>query len=322
MAKPIIILLFALIIAGFFSLFLGTFPISPVEVIYTIIGKNVPDTYRTVIYGIRLPRVLFTVVVGSGLSVAGASYQSIFKNPLVSPYILGVSSGAAFGAALAILLNRNVYLIQTFAFFFGILATLLAYFLAKEKGKVSVLSLVIAGVIVNSFFQALVGMAKYFADTENQLPSIVFWIMGSFSGVDWGNISILIVILVCIGVMYAIRWYLNIMSMNDEEAKSLGVDVYKFRKVIIVVSTLITALAVSVVGIVGWVGLIIPHVSRLIVGPDNVKVIPVSILLGGLFLLIADDLARTITTGEIPIGILTSLVGAPFFAYLYHLQRR
>jgi len=185
-----------------------------------------------------------------------------------------------------------------------------------------VLSLVIAGVIVNSFFQALVGMAKYFADTKNKLPSIVFWIMGSFSGVDWGNVSILIVILVCIGVMYAIRWYLNIMSMNDEEAKSLGVDVNKFRKVIIVVSTLITALAVSVVGIVGWVGLIIPHVSRLIVGPDNVKVIPVSILLGGLFLLIADDLARTITTGEIPIGILTSLVGAPFFAYLYHLQRR
>ncbi|EHP89093.1 transport system permease protein [Methanotorris formicicus Mc-S-70] len=318
----LIILILTLIFTGFLSLFLGTFPMSPKDVIDTILGENVSDTYNTVIYDIRLPRILFAIIVGSGLSVAGAVYQSTFKNPLVSPYILGTSSGSAFGAALAILLNQNIYIIQISAFIFGIMATLIAYLLAREKGRLSILSLVICGVIVNSFFQALLGITKYFADTESQLPSIIFWIMGSFSGVDWDSWVVLAIIIVGISILCAMRWHLNVMSMSDEEARSLGIDIDKSRKIIIFMATLITASAVSVVGIVGWVGLVIPHISRLIVGVDNTKVIPTSILLGGIFLLITDDLARTITTGEVPIGILTSFVGAPFFAYLYHVQKK
>ncbi len=265
---------------------------------------------------------MFDILVGGGLSVAGISYQGIFKNPLVSPDILGVASGAAFGAALAILLNQNLYVTETLAFLFGTLSVFLSFMLAKRGNELPVLGLVISGIVVGAFFSSLLGMAKYFADTQNQLPEIVFWIMGSFSGVGWNIWPAMLVIAISTFMLYLMRWQINMASLNDDEAKSLGVNVNMIRKITIVLSTIITASSVSIVGIIGWVGLVIPHISRLLVGSDNTKALPLSMITGGIFLVLVDDIARSATSGEIPIGILTSFIGAPFFAYLYRKQRR
>ena len=312
---------FLFIIVFFLSLSIGSYSIPMTNTLKIVLGSYHNSIEHTIIMNIRLPRLVFDVLVGSGLSVSGASYQSIFKNPLVSPDILGVANGAAFGAALAILLNLGLYATEFLAFLFGILAVFIAVLLAKRDNEIPILGLVISGIVVGAFFVSLLGMAKYFADTQNQLPQIVLWLLGSFSGVGWNSWPAILIIAVCMMVIYFMRWQLNILSLSDEEAKALGINVALARKIIVVLSTIITAASVSIVGIVGWVGLIIPHISRLIVGSDNVKVIPMTIIIGGIFLLLADDLARNITSGEIPIGILTSFIGAPFFAYLYKIQR-
>ncbi len=298
------------------SLGIGPYSISVKNVILTLLNPN-QNQDSIIIYKIRLPRVLFAFIVGSGLSLAGAFYQGMFKNPLVSPDILGVSSGASFGASLAILTYNHFYFIEIFAFVFALLAVSISYMLARTKYDLPILNLVISGIIVGSFFGALVGIIKYLADTNNQLPQIVFWLMGSFANVSFNVWPAYFVIIACIIVLYFLRWQLNLTAFSDEEVKSLGVNIVLLRKIIILLSTIITAVSVCIVGIIGWVGLVIPHIARLIGGSDNRKVIPLSIFVGGIFMVIMDDLARSLISGEIPIGILTSLIGAPFFAYLY-----
>jgi len=303
------------------SLGIGPYRIAPIDVIKCLIEpKNSVNT--TIVWDIRLPRVLFAFFVGAGLSVAGSAYQAMFKNPLVSPDILGVSGGAAFGAALAILVFNHFYFVQIFAFVFGLIAVYMAYFLAKLKYDLPILNLVISGIIVGSFFSALLGIIKYLADPNNQLPQIVFWLMGSFANVSFSAWGAFVIIALCVLLLYLLRWQLNIVAFGDDEAKSLGLNITLLRKLIILLSSLITAASVAIVGIIGWVGLVIPHISRLLVGSDNKKVIPTSIFVGGIFMVLMDDLARSLISGEIPIGILTSLIGAPFFAWLYKTQKR
>jgi iron complex transport system permease protein len=216
---------------------------------------------------------------------------------------------------------NHFYFVQIFAFVFGLIAVYTAYFLAKSKYGLPILNLVISGIIIGSFFSALLGVMKYLADPNNQLPQIVFWLMGSFANVSFNAWGAFVVIGICAFLLYMIRWQLNIVAFGDDEAKSLGLNITLLRKLIILLSSLITAASVAIVGIVGWVGLVIPHISRLLVGSDNKKVIPTSIFVGGIFMVLMDDLARSLISGEIPIGILTSLIGAPFFAWLYKKQK-
>ncbi|MGC8502605.1 FecCD family ABC transporter permease [Desulfurella sp.] len=314
----LIVLSFVVIVV---SLGVGPYKIAPIDVVKCFFNPKA-SIDPTIVLDIRLPRVLFAYFVGAGLSAAGSAYQAMFKNPLVSPDILGVSGGAAFGAALAILTLNHFYFIEIFAFVFGTIAVYIAFFLAKSKQELPVLNLVISGIIVGSFFTALLGIIKYLADPNNQLPQIVFWLMGSFANVSFSAWGAFIIIGICVVFLYLLRWQLNIAAFGDDEAKSLGVNIINLRKIIILLSTLTTAASVAVVGIIGWVGLIIPHISRLISGSDNRNVMPTSIFVGGIFMVIIDDLARSLISGEIPVGILTSLLGAPFFAWLYKKQKR
>ncbi|MGB4280303.1 MAG: iron ABC transporter permease [Methanoculleus sp.] len=272
---------------------------------------------QTVVFRIRLPRVIAAMLVGGGLSLAGASFQGLFRNPLVSPDILGVAAGAGFGAALGILVSGNPWVIQVSAFAFGIVAVAVTYGIGRVYHNSSTLILVLAGIIVGSLFSALLSLAKYVADPYDTLPAIVFWLMGSLSSVS--NTDIIAVappILLGSLCLYLIRWRINLLSLGEEEAQALGLDTKRMTVVLIVASTIITASAVCISGIIGWVGLVVPHIGRMLVGPDFRNLVPVSAILGASFLLVVDDIARTLTATEIPLGILTALVGAPFFAYL------
>jgi iron complex transport system permease protein len=270
-----------------------------------------------IIVGIRLPRTLLSMLIGAGMAISGATYQGLFRNPLVSPDILGVSSGAGFGTALGILLVGFTGITTFYAFFFGTISVLATYLLAKRRNQISVISLVLSGIIVSSIFTALTSLIKYIADPYDKLPAITYWLMGSFSKVTYGDLKLVAMpVVMSISILLLLRWKINILSLGDEEAKSLGIDPVKLRIVAIIVSTIITAASVSVVGVIGWVGLVVPHISRRIVGVDHKNLLPASGLIGGIFLTLVDVLARTITPAEIPIGIITALVGAPFFALL------
>ena len=321
MSRSFILLFVVLLLVSFASLFIGSCNIPIYEVLKSLVSNNINATYKTIVVDLRLPRIIFSIIVGSGLSVAGASYQTIFRNPLVSPDILGVANGAAFGAAVGILLNFSYYLLILSSFTFGMLAVFLALSISKRNGKESILGLIVSGIVVGAFFTSLVGIAKYLADTNNQLPQIIFWLLGSFSFVTWNIWPIMIVISACILVIYLIRWQLNIVSLDEESAVTLGVNLRLIRLIVISLSTIITAASVSVVGIVGWIGLVVPHLARLLTGSDNVRVIPATILVGGILLLLSDDLARNIISGEIPISIITSLLGTPIFIYIYKNRR-
>ncbi len=327
----------------FFSLFFGRYMMDPVEtlrilvvgsanmlldgvssLLSTLTGHQVllpffEQTWgaseQTVVFQIRLPRVIAAMLVGGGLALAGASFQGLFRNPLVSPDILGVAAGAGFGAALGILLSGNPWVVQVSAFVFGIVAVAVTYGIGRIYHNSSTLVLVLAGIIVGSLFSALLALTKYVADPYDTLPAIVFWLMGSLSAVS--NADIIAVappILLGSLCLFLIRWRINLLSVGEEEAQALGLDTKKMTVVLIVASTVVTASAVCISGIVGWVGLVVPHIGRMLVGPDFKKLIPVSAVLGGSFLLIVDDIARTLTATEIPLGILTALIGAPFFA--------
>jgi iron complex transport system permease protein len=333
------------VILFFFSLFFGRYMMDPVEtlrilvigsanafldgassLLSTLSGSQVllpafeqtwGTSEQTVIFRIRLPRVVAAMLVGGGLALAGASFQGLFRNPLVSPDILGVAAGAGFGAALGILLSGNPWVIQVSAFVFGIIAVAVTYGISRVYQNTSTLVLVLAGIIVGSLFSALLSLTKYVADPYDTLPAIVFWLMGSLSAVS--NADIIVVALpILLGgfCLYLIRWRINLLSVGEEEAQALGLDTKKMTVVIIIASTIVTASAVCISGIIGWVGLVVPHIGRMLVGPDFRKLIPASALLGASFLLIVDDIARTLTAAEIPLGILTALIGAPFFAYL------
>jgi len=307
----------------FVSLFLGRYPISIPDVIYILWCKisrtpcSLPGICQTLVWDIRLPRAILGALVGGCLSISGAAFQGIFRNPLVNSGILGVSSGAGFGAALAIILFNAIAPTYIFAFAFGILAVILSYLIARVYNATPTIMLVLGGVIVSSVFSALISLTKYVADPMDQLPAIVFWLMGSLASARYQDIAIAgIPMLIGIGGMLAIRWRINVMSMGDKEAQSLGINPVLNKGIVIACATLATAGAVCVSGIIGWVGLVMPHIGRMLVGNDNRVLIPTSLSLGACFLILVDNLGRMLTGSEIPLGILTALVGGPFFVYL------
>lgn len=307
----------------FISLFIGRYPITLsliIEVIWHklfFIQDNIPETYKTIIWDIRLPRAILGGLVGGSLAVSGGAFQGLFRNPLVSSGILGVSSGAGFGASLAILLFNNTIITYIFAFSFGILAVLLSYLIGRSYNTTPTVMLVLGGTIVSSVFASLISLVKYVADPFTQLPKIVFWLMGSLAYASYKDIMIAgIPMLIGIIGLIAIRWQINVLSMGDKEARALGVNTFWLKGILIFSATLATAGAVCVSGIIGWVGLIIPHIGRMLIGNNNKALIPISLSLGACYLIIIDNIARTLTGSEIPLGILTSLIGAPFFVYL------
>lgn len=293
---------------------------------FSLIGlegaESLPAQSALVLWSVRLPRILMSIMTGAALSVAGVAFQSLFKNPLVSPAILGVTSGANFGAALALLFGASAMMLEASAFVCGLIAVSIACQIGK-RGDNSVTTLVLAGVIVSALFVAGLSYIKCKADPYGQLPAIVFWTMGSFNSVSWGDASRGgALILVGLLLSYLFRWGLNPMALGDEEAMSLGVDVSGRRAWHILTATLMVAAATASCGNIGWVGLIIPHMSRMIVGADHDVLIPFSALLGGVFMLCMDTLARTLPGGEIPVGILTAIIGAPCFGYLLIRTKR
>ena len=310
------------IILFFISFLIGRYPISPIEVILTLLSPLNPNftvspVISSIVFNIRLPRIIAAMLVGASLAIAGASFQGIFKNPLVSPDILGVSAGSGFGASLAILTTGGNLLIQIFSFIFGIISVTITYVISKSYKTGGILVLVLSGVAISAFFNALISGAKFIADPTDKLPQIVYWLMGSLSAVTMDKL-IMVIIPIFIGgsILLLFRWRLNLLAMGDEEAQSLGINPSKLRLIIIAASTLVTAASVSISGIIGWVGLLVPHIARMIVGPDHKILIPASLSLGGSFLLLIDNVSRVVTSIEMPIGILTAIIGVPIFLYL------
>jgi iron complex transport system permease protein len=279
-------------------------------------GGAIPKLQEVIVWRLRFPRILLAMLAGMAFSVSGATYQACFRNPLVEPYVLGVSAGAAFGAALGIMYPAVFPSVQLSAFLMAILAVSLTYSLARSRGQTPTVTLVISGVVVGSLFTALVSALKYIAP-DAKLREITFWMMGGFYYASWNDVALAgPVVLAVFLAIYALSWKLNVLSMGDEEAKALGVNPDFYKPLLIVLTTLATALSVSMVGIVAWVGLMAPHAARMLFGADNNYVIPASALFGAAFLLFCDTLARTLTGSEIPIGILTSILGAPFLVFL------
>jgi len=276
-----------------------------------------------VIWWIRIPRCLMAVMVGISLSLSGAVYQALFRNPLVSPDVLGVAAGCTFGAALGLVLpGHSFLLVHLLSFSFGLLAVYTALGIARLVSVKPIIVLVLAGMVVLSFFNALLMVVKYFSDPHDELPTIVFWIMGSLSRVTWTDVCLTAPF--CLGALVLfmlLRFRLNILSLGDLQAKAHGVDPGLFRFILISVSSLVVAVTVSTCGQICWIGLVVPHIARVLVGPDHKHMLPVTALVGGLFLLAADDLARALTSSEIPVGIITALIGAPLFAYLLYRNR-
>ncbi len=323
------IFLICLIAIFFISFFIGRYPVS-IELLLKVffskifpISKTWSDTIETIVFQIRLPRIVGAMLVGASLSVSGAVYQGMFKNPLVSPDILGASAGSAFGAALAIYLSFSIIGIQICSFIFGLIGVLLVYLISTKVKEDPLIGLVITGVLVGSIFTSLTSLIKYIADTNDKLPTITFWLMGSLSSFSTRDIkAILVPISIGIIPLYILRWKLNVLSLDEDEAKTLGLNTGKIRAIVIICSTLMTAASVSVSGMIGWIGLVIPHLSRIIVGPDYRVLLPTTILLGSSYLLMIDNISRTLLTVEIPLGILTSLMGAPFFIFLLLKNKR
>ncbi len=277
-----------------------------------------PMEMQLIFWNIRLPRIIMSFAVGSGISIAGAVFQALFRNPLAAPDILGVTAGSCFGAALAIMFLLNVTLaVQGSAFVFGVIAVSLAYLLASHSWDRSAAVLVISGIVVSAFFQAGLSILMYIANPYDQLAQIVFWIMGSFHVASWTKVQITVPIVVAGSVLLCVfSWRLNMMTQHEEDALSLGIDVFRWRLFYVGVSTLMVASSVAAVGTIAWVGLIMPHIARYLVGPDHRRLIPATAILGGTFLLLMDTLARSILVSEIPISIITSIFGAPFLGYL------
>jgi iron complex transport system permease protein len=270
-----------------------------------------------VLLEIRLPRVGAAVLIGAALSLAGVSYQGMFRNPLVSPDILGASTGAGFGAALAILAGANYYVITASAFVFGLGAVTLAYTVSRFSRANETLAMILSGMVVSSLFAAGTSFIKLVADTDDKLPQITYWLMGMLSSIKTVDLKFIIIPILAGSIpLFLLRWRLNLLTVEEETSKSVGINISALRLLVVICATLLTAASVSVSGMIGWVGLVIPHLCRMIFGYDYRRLIPATALFGGTFLLVVDDIARTATTGELPIGILTAFVGAPMFLYL------
>ncbi len=305
------------------SLFIGRYPLSLEEVFQILLNNFAHTNYKiqpikeTVVIDVRLPRAILGALVGGSLAISGTALQGMFKNPLVDSGILGVSSGAGFGAALAIILFDSVFMIYTLSFIFSIIAVILTFFIGRIYSTTPNIMLVLGGVVVSSVFSSLISFSKYIADPYDQLPTIVFWLMGSLASADYQDILIAAIPML-IGVigLFCIRWRINILSMGDRECQALGVNTKITKIIVIICTTLATAGAVSVSGIIGWVGLVIPHIGRMLIGNDNKYLVPISFCLGSTFLIFVDNIGRIITGSEIPLGILTALIGGPFYVYL------
>ena len=275
------------------------------------------DNMAIAVLNVRLPRILLACLVGCGLSAAGTGYQTVFQNPMAAPDILGASSGACFGAALAIMTGQSAVMITVFAFLASLLSVALVYLVGNHTRGNRVVNLLLAGIMVGSLFSACTSYIKLVADPTNQLPQITYWLMGSLSGTRMGTVRFAAVCM-AVGLMplLLLRWRMNLLTLSPDEARAMGVHADRLRLAVILSSTVLTAAAVSVSGMIGWVGLVIPHLSRRIVGSDCRRLMPMSCLFGATFLLLVDNMARCLTATEIPIGILTAFVGAPFFIYL------
>ena len=330
-AVPAIVVLFVVLVAAtLVSFALGRYDMDVFDVVGVALShlgfSTAPeDVHVTVVTQVRFPRVTAALVIGAALAAAGASYQGLFKNPMVSPDLLGASAGAGFGASFALLMGANMFVVQASAFVCGIVAVFLTYFVstAVSKGESMTLCLVLTGMVVAALFQAFITMTKYVADPDDKLPSITYWLMGGLSSVGIDDLPLLIVpVAVGIVPMLLFRYQLNALSFGDEEARALGVNTRFVRGLFIVCATLATAASVAAAGMVGWVGLVIPHLARMIVGPDHKALIPASILLGALYLLVIDDLCRCLFAIEMPLSVLTAIIGAPFFIYLLMRGRK
>lgn len=300
------------------ALCLGQYTIALQDVIKVLTLQKVDlVNAETVIFNIRIPRILVSLVVGSGLATAGASFQALFSNPLATPDTLGCANGASFGAALGILLGLNVLGIQISALIFGILAVVLVFVFTRYRHANQIMMIILGGMVVSSLFSALVSLIKYVADPNDVLPVITFWLMGSFSNSTVRSLYTGVpMIILGMMILYLMRYRMNALSLKEEEAASLGINVRQNRMIVIVASSLITASVVSMCGVVGWVGLLIPHISRMLFGNNHTKVIPGCIVFGALFMLIIDTIARCMYQAEIPVSILTAIIGAPVFLLL------
>ncbi len=313
------------------SVSLGKYSVSLPELVSILFRKIIgleqtwADTTDVALFNIRIPRIFVAAIVGASLSVAGAVYQGLFRNPMASPDILGASAGAGFGAAVAIMVGLNTFAINGSSFLFGISAVLLCYSIARlvSHSNNMTFTLILTGLVTSSMFTSFTSILKFVADPNDKLPAITFWLMGGLNSVILSRVTVfLIPVIIAIIPIFLLRWQLNIIAFGDEEAKSLGTDVKRIRGVMIICATLLTAATVAIAGLIGWVGLIIPHVARLIVGPNYKGLIPASAIIGAIFLMIVDDIARCAVSVEIPLGILTGIIGGPFFIYLLFKGRR
>ena len=309
------------------SLFVGRYDVGFTDVHRALVGlmpsaAAAPDAALSIVQQIRLPRALLALCVGAGLSMAGAAYQGLFRNPLVSPDALGATAAAAFGAALALSSGAGPLGVQALAFTAGVAGVAVTWLLARSIRSSSMLMLILSGVVVTAFFAALLGALKYLADPESRLPAITYWLLGSLNGATWTTLAFVAPPMIAGAVLlWLLRWQLNVLAMGDEEARALGVRTELVRALTILATTLATAAAVSGCGIVGWIGLVVPHVARMLVGPDHRRLLPLALCVGASYLLVIDTLARSLTPGEIPVGILTAIAGAPSCAWLLRRSR-
>lgn len=322
-AFVISLLLICLAAVALVSLLIGRFEISIRECLAILASKLFPvepfwtQIQENMLWLVRVPRIAIAILVGMALSVAGTSYQCIFRNPMAAPDILGASTGAAFGAALAILLGRSNTEITLWAFTSSLVCVGTVLICARICRGSPIINLVLSGIMIGSLFSASTSYLKLIADPHNTLPAITYWMMGSLSGANMGKLSyVWIPMLIALVPILVLRWKINLLTMDDEEARTMGINTGRVRIVVIVCATLLTAASVSVSGMIGWVGLVIPHLARRMVGNDCRILIPAAGLTGGIFMILVDDVARNLYTTELPLGVLTAFIGAPFFIYL------
>lgn len=318
-----------LVIAAVASLGLGRYDIAFPRVVQILLSPllkpevAVAPTEANVVFTVRMPRILLAMLAGSGLALSGATMQGVFRNPLVGPQVMGVSSGAAFGGVLAILFSLSRYGLLASAFAFGLSALVLVYVLNGIVARRNILALVLAGVVVSGFFAALVSLVQYLADTEDKLPAMVFWLLGSFATASWEKFALIAAPMVVASLLLlGLRWRINLLSLGDEDARAMGINVEPLRWTVLILVSFLVATQVAVSGIIGWIGLVVPHLARMLVGPDHRVLMPASFLLGALYLLVIDTVARTATETEIPLGILTALIGTPVFAFVLKQTQR
>ncbi|WP_080551096.1 FecCD family ABC transporter permease [Achromobacter xylosoxidans] len=331
---PWLLMALALPLSVLAALCVGRYPLALSQVSSVLAGLALPDglaawlpsvsaTEHRVVLQVRLPRVLLAVLAGSSLAMCGAALQGAFRNPLVGPQILGISSGAAFGGCAAILLFSSLWATLGLAFAGGLLAVAIVYLLSRANGRTTILMLVLAGVVTSAFFSALISLTTYFADPNDSLPAIVFWLMGSFATATYTKLAAAVPPVVAgMALLYALRFRINVLSLGDEQASAMGIAVEPLRWLLLGCATLVVSASVAVSGTVGWVGLVVPHIARMLVGPDHRVLLPASALIGGTYMVWVDTVARSATSAEIPLGVITALIGAPLFAWLLRRAQR